>query len=157
MGRAGIEPATTWLKVRCSRSRGLSTQTVWPVGWVSTLYVPVSISIIELKGVWIVPLKSRINLQTRLGPLLKFQNRIILASFSCIWWEHSEFLAMKKVMALWPECDRNVSTPVQLSHLHAGSVCVCGWFNVIPRRKHCLHTAGVAGSNPAAPTIFHCF
>jgi len=38
-----------------------------------------SISIIDLKGVWIVPLKSRINLQTRLGPLLKFQNRITLA------------------------------------------------------------------------------
>jgi hypothetical protein len=39
----------------------------------------ISISIIGLKGVWIVPLKSRINLQTRLEPLLKFQRRIILA------------------------------------------------------------------------------
>ena len=48
-------------------------------GWASTLYVHVSISIIGLKGVWIVPLKSRINLQTRLGPLLKIQRRIILA------------------------------------------------------------------------------
>ena len=38
-----------------------------------------SISIIGLMGVWIVPLKSRINLQTRLGPLLEFQRRIILA------------------------------------------------------------------------------
>ena len=42
------------------------------LGWASTLYVRGSISIIGLKGVWIVPLKSRINLQTRLGPLLKF-------------------------------------------------------------------------------------
>jgi len=39
----------------------------------------VSISIIDLKGVWIVPSKRGINLQTRLGPLLEFQNRIILA------------------------------------------------------------------------------
>ena len=38
-----------------------------------------SISIIGLKGVWIVPSKRGINLQTRLGPLLEFQNRIILA------------------------------------------------------------------------------
>ena len=45
----------------------------------SSLYVRGSISIIKLKRVWIVPSKSRINLQTRLGPLLKFQRRIILA------------------------------------------------------------------------------
>ena len=38
-----------------------------------------SISIIDLKGVWIVPLRSQINLQTRLGPLLEFQRRIVLA------------------------------------------------------------------------------
>ena len=38
-----------------------------------------SISIISFKGVWIVPLKKEIDLQTRLGPLLEFQNRIILA------------------------------------------------------------------------------
>ena len=38
-----------------------------------------SISIIRLKGVWIVPSEKGINRRTRLGPLLEFQNRIILA------------------------------------------------------------------------------
>jgi len=38
-----------------------------------------SISIIDLKGVWIVPSIKEINLQTRLRPLLEFPNRIILA------------------------------------------------------------------------------
>ena len=123
------------------------------LGWASTLYVRESISIIGLKGEWIVPLKRGINLQTRLGPLLKFQRRIILASFSCIWWEDRKFLSVRKVMALCPECALNVSTPVHSSHIHAGSVCVCGWFNVIPRREHCLREAGAGGWNPLTPTI----
>ena len=48
------------------------------LGWASSLDVRGSISIIELKG-GIVPSKRGINLQTRLGPLLEFQTRIILA------------------------------------------------------------------------------
>ena len=77
-----------------------------------------------------------------------------LGQVSSIRWDDSEYLSMRVVMALCPECALNVSTPVHSSYMHARSVCVCGWFNVIHRRKHCLHTAGVAGSNPAAPTIF---
>jgi len=83
-----------------------------------------------------------------------------LGQVSCICWEDSEFLSVRKVMALCPECALNVSTPVHSSHIHAGSVCVCGWFNVIHRRKHCLHPAGVAGSNPPTPpfsTAFRAF
>ena len=48
------------------------------IEWVSSLYVRGSISIIGLKGEWIVPLQTRIDLQTRLGPLLEFQRRIFL-------------------------------------------------------------------------------
>ena len=39
-----------------------------------------SISIISFKGVWIVPLKKEIDLQTRLRAPAEIQNRIILAS-----------------------------------------------------------------------------
>ena len=49
------------------------------LGWASSLDVRGSISIIELKGGGIVPSKRGINLQTRLGPLLKIQRRIVLA------------------------------------------------------------------------------
>ena len=57
------------------------------------------------------------------------------------------------VSIMWSKC-------VHSSHIHAGSVCVCGWFNVIHRRKHCIHPAGVAGSNPPTPpfsTAFRAF
>ena len=49
------------------------------IEWVSSLYVRGSISIIGLIGGMDRSIKSRINLQTRLGPLLEFQRRIILA------------------------------------------------------------------------------
>ena len=64
-----IDPSVEW------SSRSVS---VLLLGWVLSLYVWIGL-IIGLKGVWIVPLKSRINLQARLGPLLKIQRRIIFA------------------------------------------------------------------------------
>ena len=58
-----------------------------------------------------------------------------LGQVSSIRWEDSEYLSMRKELALCPECALNMSTPVHSSHIHAGSVCVCGWFNVIHRSQ----------------------
>ena len=68
------------------------------LGWASTLYARVSISIIGLKGVWIVPLKSRTELQTRLGPLLKFQTYVVSGEKT---WDS---LSMRNVLSLYLKC-----------------------------------------------------
>ena len=74
-----------------------------------------SISIISFKGVWIVPLKKEIDLQTRLGPLLEFQNRIILASVYLHLVRRSEISASEEgngtVPRMCPKCGH--SSPFQ--------------------------------------------
>ena len=78
--------------------------------------------------------------------------KVYLGQVSSSWWEDAEYLSMRKAIALCPECALNVSTPVH-SSMHAGSVCVCGWFNVPYSRKHCLREAGAPSSNLGTPTI----
>ncbi len=82
-----------------------------------------SISIISFKGVWIVPLKKEIDLQTRLRAPAEIQNRIILASIYLHLVRRSEISVSEEgngtVPRMCPKCGH--SSPFQ-SHTRGISV-----------------------------------